>query len=151
MAIHWRWAHFSKLNAEELYQILQLREQVFVLEQQCLYQDIDGIDRKAWHLSAANEANELIAYLRVIAPGIKFNEPSIGRVVTKASYRGLGLGKSLLKKGIQQTHGQFPQTDIRISAQRHLADFYRSFRFESIGEQYLEDGIPHIEMILKYT
>ena len=151
MDICWCWVHFSQLTLVELYQILQLREQVFVLEQQCLYQVIDGVDADSWHFMATINNSELVAYLRVVAPGKKYNEPSIGRVITKESYRGLGLGNSLLQKGIQQTSRQFPQTDIRISAQRHLSAFYCRCGFKQVGKPYLEDGIPQIEMILKYT
>ncbi len=148
MNIRWHWAHFSELTTAELYKILQLRQQVFVLEQQCLYQDIDDMDNDAWHLSAYRE-EQLIAYLRVVAPGRKYKEPSIGRVITKESYRGIGVGKLLLNEGIQRTYKQFPSADIRISAQMYLAKFYSSAGFKSVGNQYLEDDIPHIEMILQ--
>ena len=148
MTLRWQWAHFSELTTEELYQILQLREAVFVLEQRCFYQDIDGKDSYAWHLMAVDDGGELVAYLRVVAPGVKYAEPSIGRVITKERYRGRGIGKLLLQKGIEQTRGQFHGADIRISAQLHLSGLYRRVGFECVGEQYLEDGIPHIEMLL---
>jgi len=147
MDFSWHWAHFSELTAPELYQILQLRAQVFILEQQCLYQDIDGLDGDSWHLSATNDTGELVAYLRVIAPGKQYNEPAIGRVVTDKNYRGIGLGRLLLQKGIKQTKDHFPQANIRISAQSHLSSFYRSCGFVCVGEPYLEDGIQHIEML----
>lgn len=149
MTLRWQWAHFSELTTEELYQILQLREAVFVLEQRCFYQDIDGKDGDAWHLMAVDDGGELVAYLRVVAPGVKYAEPSIGRVITKERYRGRGIGKLLIQKGIEQTRDQFQRADIRISAQLHLSGLYRRVGFECVGEQYLEDGIPHIEMILK--
>ena len=155
MDICWRWTHFSELGIHDLYEILQLRQQVFVLEQQCLYQDIDDIDCYAWHLSATQRTGEktdkLIAYLRVVEPGRKYDEPSNGRVITKESFRGLGIVKSLFIRGVQHTLAEFHNADIRISAQQHLAGFYGDAGFERVGTPYLEDDIPHVEMILRYV
>ncbi|NER79760.1 MAG: GNAT family N-acetyltransferase [Leptolyngbya sp. SIO1D8] len=144
--IEWRWKQFTELTSEELYKILQIRQQVFIIEQQCIYPDIDDLDYDAWHLLGFSPEKELTAYLRVVAPGKKYQEPSIGRVLTHVNKRGGGLGRQLMEVGIQRTKQQFPQQGIRISAQTYLENFYRRLGFESIGEPYLEDDIPHIEM-----
>ncbi|MEL6263467.1 MAG: GNAT family N-acetyltransferase [Cyanobacteria bacterium J06626_6] len=146
--INWIWKDFSALTADELYDLLRLRQQIFILEQQCLYLDIDGLDECAWHLLAMNGAGELVGYLRVVAPEKKYAEPSMGRVLIRQDVRGKGLGSRLVDRGIQYVRSQFSIESIRISAQLHLRAFYERFGFQSMGEPYLEDGIPHIEMLL---
>lgn len=149
MIVNWQWTTFSELSPRALYQILQLRQDVFVLEQQCLYADIDDLDSVSYHLLGLNQENELIAYLRVVEPTKKYAEPSIGRVATCRSHRGKGLGKRLMQRGIAETRTRFPTEGIRISAQLYLNSFYQKFGFQTTSKPYLEDGIPHVEMLLE--
>jgi ElaA protein len=143
--VNWRWSRFAELGVEDLYDALQLRCRVFILEQGP-YLDPDGIDRQAWHLLGRDEAGALQAYLRVVDPGVKYPEPSLGRVVTSAEARGTGLGRRLVAEGLARCALVWPGQGIRISAQAHLAKFYGEFGFASVGEPYLEDNIPHVEM-----
>lgn len=146
----WQWAAFADLSTEQLYEILRVRQEVFTVEQDCAYQDADGKDQRAWHLIAWSEETahpESLAYLRVVFPGVKYAEPSIGRVLTQESARGTGLGRELMSHAIAHTLREYPGTDIRISAQQHLKTFYGDFGFEQVSEPYDEDGIPHIEML----
>ncbi|KUJ84387.1 GNAT family N-acetyltransferase [Microbulbifer flavimaris] len=148
--LNWQWSRFEDLTAQQLYTILQLRQEVFVVEQDCAYQDVDGIDQHSWHLAAwRNEGEEpaLLAYLRVVDPGQKYTEPSIGRVLTAQPARGTGLGRELMSRALILCDEQFDGGAIRISAQLYLADFYSEFAFERVSEPYDEDGIPHIEML----
>lgn len=146
-----RWSTFNQLSPTDLYEILSVRQQVFVVEQDCAYQDVDGKDQCAWHLTCWDESAEssvLLAYLRVVHPGEKYPEPSIGRVLTTEAARGTGLGKELMRRAIEQTRREYPQAPIRISAQLYLKKFYADLGFEPVSEPYDEDGIPHIEMVL---
>lgn len=149
--VTWQWKTFSELSTRSLYQVLQLRQKVFVIEQQCLYLDIDGLDSVSYHLLGLDKDEKLIAYLRVVEPTRKYAEPSIGRVVTCASCRGRGLGKQLLQQGLIETRAQFPNQNVRLSAQQYLSDFYHKFGFQTVSKPYLEDGIPHIEMLRKHN
>lgn len=142
----WQWLRFDDLDLQGLYDALQLRARVFVLEQGP-YLDPDGLDQASWHLLGRDDAGVLQAYLRVVDPGLKFAEPSIGRVVTSVDRRGSGLGRHLMEEGIARCSAAWPGQGIRISAQAHLARFYGSLGFERVGEVYLEDDIPHIEMV----
>jgi ElaA protein len=143
----WIWKQFSELTTSELYQVIQLRERIFVVEQNCVYLDCDGNDPRAWHLLGFKD-DELVAYLRAFQPGVKYDEASVGRVVTSSSARGTGVGRELMKVGIEKTKATFATSSIRISAQAYLEKFYASLGFQSVGEKYLEDNIPHIEMVL---
>ncbi len=146
--MNWRIKKFNELELNELYAILQLRSEIFVVEQDCVYQDIDGLDKKAFHIMAYDE-EKLVAYARIFEAGIYFEEASIGRVVVKESYRKRKIGYELMNASIafiQQTLGCYK---IRISAQQYLIDFYENLGFKSFGDGYLEDGIPHIAMLLK--
>ncbi|MDE1951037.1 MAG: GNAT family N-acetyltransferase [Burkholderiales bacterium] len=146
----WGWQRFAELGVDNLYDALALRCRVFVLEQGP-YQDPDGLDRGAWHLlgRSTGDAGEggLIAYLRLVDPGLKYAEPSIGRVVTAAEWRGRGLGRRLVAEGVAGCARLWPGRAIRISAQAHLERFYAGFGFAAVGAPYLEDGIPHLEML----
>ena len=147
MQLNWVFKKFDELSAAELYAILQLRNEVFVVEQNCPYQDADGKDPKSWHLAGWDEEN-LVAYTRIIPPGISYKEASIGRVVTSPRYRGTGAGRELMIQSISRTLSQFQCTEIKIGAQLYLTKFYQSLGFIQTSEEYLEDGIPHIEMVL---
>jgi ElaA protein len=147
MTLDWQWRAFSELSLEEVYELMSLRQKVFVVEQNCPYLDADGIDYHAWHLLGFNSARELVAYLRVIPPGQVYREAAIGRVLTNLIVRGKGLGRQLMAEGIRRTEAQFPGMGIRLSAQCYAEPFYREMGFEPVGEPYLEDDIPHIQMI----
>lgn len=142
----WTWRRFNALSLDQLYDALALRCRVFVLEQGA-YLDPDGIDRHAWHLLGHDAAGALQAYLRVVDPGLKYAEPSIGRVITSPECRGRGAGRALMIEGVARCVAAWPGQGIRISAQAHLERFYGGFGFVRVGEPYGEDNIPHIQML----
>lgn len=142
----WIWKKFGDLTVHELYGAIQLREKIFIIEQACIYLDCDGSDPKAWHL-LGYRGDEVVAYTRTFPAGIKYPESSFGRVVTAASERGAGTGKLLMNETIYRMGEQFGLGPIRISAQAYLEKFYSGFGFVNVGEPYLEDDIPHIEML----
>jgi ElaA protein len=139
---------FNELATVELYEILQLRSEVFVVEQNCVYQDIDGKDKKALHVLGMVE-DKIIAYTRCFRQGDYFKEASIGRVVVKESQRKFKRGNQLMNSSIEAIEKHYKTNTIKISAQCYLNKFYTNLGFKSIGEEYFEDGIPHIEMIKK--
>jgi len=143
--LQWRWKRFESLTLDELYDALALRCRVFILEQGP-YLDPDGLDRHAWHLLGVDTHGTLQAYLRTVDPGHKYDEPSIGRVITSPERRGQGLGLALMQQGLERTVAQWPGQGIRISAQAHLQRFYGSLGFATVGQPYLEDDIPHVQM-----
>ena len=145
MALSFKLKRFSELSLSELYQILQLRSEVFVVEQNCVYQDIDGKDEKALHLIGTFE-NEVVAYVRIFKPGDYFDEASIGRVVVKKIYRDRKWGYDLMQEAISATKYELNETNITISAQLYLQKFYENLGFVQTSEVYLEDDIEHIEM-----
>ncbi|WP_166386074.1 GNAT family N-acetyltransferase [Polaribacter sp. 11A2H] len=136
---------FNELNTTELYNILQLRSEVFVVEQDCVYQDVDFKDQKALHVFGFKN-DKIIAYTRIFKPGDYFKNASIGRVVVAANERKYGFGHDLLKASIKAIKDDFKVDKITISAQKYLKKFYESHQFIQVGEEYLEDGIPHIRM-----
>jgi ElaA protein len=138
--------YFNELTTQELYNILQLRSEVFVVEQNCIYQDIDGKDQKAVHIFI-KENKDVLAYSRVFNEGEYFENPSIGRVVVKKEKRGTELGKKIMMEGAKYIKETFTNKKIEISAQKYLKDFYSELGYEFTGNEYLEDGIPHIRMI----
>lgn len=147
-ALRWHCCRFDQLSVRELQRIHIARQQVFVIEQNCVYLDADEVDEQSWHLAAWREGQALpLAYARIVAPGVKYAEASIGRVITTSAARGSGLGRGLVRRAVEQADAIFPGSGIRISAQAHLARFYGGFGFVPVGEEYLEDGIPHIEML----
>lgn len=148
MPLTWIYKPFYELTTAELYVILQLRSEVFVVEQNCVYLDVDGKDKKSFHLMAW-QGDELVAYTRLVAPGVSFPEASIGRVITSPNHRGLGIGITLLEKSITHILETYTTNKIRIGAQLYLKKFYERFGFVAEGEEFLEDGIPHIEMVLE--
>jgi len=138
---------FNELLLEELYDILKLRSAVFVVEQDCVYQDVDGKDQKALHIIGRHQG-KVVAYTRVFGPGDYFKESSIGRVVVDIDFRKYGYGKNIMEASIKAVQELFQQTKIKISAQLYLKKFYNDLGFVQEGKDYLEDGIPHIGMIL---
>ncbi len=139
--------YFDDLTTLELYDILQLREEVFQIEQNCIYKDIDDKDKKCYHLMLYNN-NELVAYCRLVPEKISYNGySSIGRVVSKTKYRKEGFGKQLMSKALEKTTQVFPHLPIKISAQLYLQKFYECYGFVVVGEWYIEDEIQHIEMV----
>lgn len=146
MHLQWRLTSFNDLSADELYRIIRLRNEVFVVEQTCVYQDADDKDQMSKHLSGWQN-DELVAYCRILPPGVSFDEASIGRVVTSPLYRKAGIGRALMQLAIEKTIEQFTCKKITISAQLYLKAFYESLGFEVIGVPYPEDGIPHIRML----
>ena len=149
MSLIWNCTYFDNLSNKDLYQILQLRSDVFVLEQQCLYQDMDNKDLESWHLMGRNEEGILIAYARLLPAGLAYNHSSIGRIVTHPKWRRTGLGRALVAEAIQQSSQLFGKQTIQIGAQYYLLSFYHSFGFTAISDIYMEDGIEHILMIRK--
>lgn len=147
--IQWILKKFADLEPAELYAIIQLRNEVFVVEQQCVYQDADNKDPQSWHLAGWQEG-KLLAYTRLLPPGLAWPEPSIGRVVTSPSIRGTGLGRELMVQSIAKTRELFGKLPIRIGAQLYLLEFYQSLGFQQISDVYLEDDIKHVEMILPF-
>lgn len=146
-AVRWRCLPFEALSAAELYRVLQLRAEVFVVEQACAFQDLDGRDAQALHLLGETDLPRLLAYARLLPAGTAFTEASIGRVVTAPATRGTGMGHALMREAIATLHSRWGEQPIRIGAQAHLHAFYRQHGFLPCGEHYLEDGIDHIEMI----
>ena len=136
---------FKELNTTELYNILQLRSEVFVVEQDCVYQDVDFKDQKSLHVFGIKN-DKIVAYTRIFKPGDYFDNASIGRVVVAASERKYGYGHDLMKASIKVVKNHFKVEEITISAQVYLKKFYESHQFLKVGEEYLEDGIPHIRM-----
>ena len=144
--IDWLLKKFDELTPQELYSILQLRNEVFVVEQNCVFQDADNKDQFSYHLMGW-DGKKLIAYSRIIPPGMVYEFPSIGRVVTSPLFRRNGSGKILMKESIKAIQKLFGKAAIKLGAQLYLKNFYESFGFIQSGEIYLEDGIQHIEMI----
>ncbi len=144
-ALSWTWARFADLGVDNLYDALALRAQVFILEQGP-FLDPDGFDRQSWHLLGRDEAGLLRAYLRVVDAGLKYAEPSMGRVVLDKALRGTGLADQLVIEGLRRTGSAWPGLGNRISAQARLDRFYSRHGYVAVGEPYIEDGIPHLEM-----
>ena len=137
---------FASLTPDELYAILRLRNEVFVVEQNCVFQDADNKDQESLHLMYWN-GTEIMAYCRLLPAGLAYDEMSIGRVVSSPAYRKTGAGRELIKEAIERIYEAYGKGPIRIGAQCYLIQFYASFGFESEGDIYLEDGIEHIEMV----
>ena len=142
----WRFARLDELTGREVHDILQARSAVFVVEQACVFQDMDGADPESWHLFC-REDDRLAAYCRLVPAGVKFPEPSIGRVITTSAVRGTGMGRSLMQEALRRSRALWPGMAVRIGAQQRLEGFYASLGFVTDSEPYDEDGIPHVEMI----
>ncbi len=144
--MNFEFKHFNNLSVEELYEILRLRSKIFVVEQNCVYNDIDGLDKNAVHLLVKNDG-KIVAYSRLLKPGTRFMDYSIGRVVVKENYRGTGLGIQMIKAAKKFIFVEWNAEKIKISAQSYLQKFYETLGFRIVSEMYLEDGIPHFGMI----
>ncbi len=144
--MRWTCVPFAELNVDQLYDLLALRSEVFVVEQNCVFLDIDGLDRQTWHLLGHGDDGRLLAYLRLIPPGLKAPDALIGRVVTSPAARGGGSGRVLMAEALAQCERLWPRHPITLHAQAHLERFYASFGFAPVGDLYMEDGIQHIEM-----
>ena len=145
--LYWVCRPFAALGVDALYALLRLRQEVFAVEQRCFYLDADGVDPACWHLLGWSSGQQLQASLRIVPPGLKYADASIGRVVTAQEVRGHGVGQELVAKGVLRCRQLYPGARIRISAQAHLRKFYERFGFEAVSDDYLEDGIPHVEML----
>ena len=148
--VRWQWSRLEGLAPAELYAVLAARQQVFAVEQHCAFQDADGHDLHAWHLLAWDSrsgAVTLAGYLRVLDPGRKFEEPSIGRVLTVPPFRGIGFGRTLMGEGVARTRVVWPGRPIRIAAQQRLERFYADLGFRRASAPYDEDGIAHLDML----
>jgi ElaA protein len=144
--IQWQWLAYDALSRDQLYALLRLRSEVFVVEQNCVFQDMDGLDDRAMHLLGIRAA-ELVAYVRCFPAGVTFDEASIGRVVTRPDARGGGLGHLLMTQAVKALEAEWGAQPIRIGAQAHLKSFYERHGFVDVGKPYVEDGIPHLEML----
>jgi ElaA protein len=145
----WQWSRFNDLTVDDLYAVVRLREAVFIVEQSCPYPDSDGRDPRAWHLLGWQHGSErkLVAYARVFEPGIRYEEASIGRVVTAPEVRGTGLGKVLMAEALRRLETLVPGQVVKIAAQRRLEKFYRDLGFKTVSAPYEEDGIIHVDMM----
>lgn len=146
----WSIKFFNELEPAELYKIIRLRIEVFIIEQNCIFQDLDEKDTKCYHLMAWDQ-DKLAAYTRLVPPGISYETASIGRVVTDSHYRKSGLGRDLMKRSISAVFDIWGEQDITIGAQKYLTTFYTSLGFVQVGDIYLEDDIEHIKMIRSYV
>lgn len=146
--MEWTIKKFNELKVDEMYDICRERVNVFVVEQQCPYPELDGLDKQAWHL-CLRTADDIAAYLRILPKGTAYKELSLGRIIVNRKYRKQGWGKELVKRGLQFVIEELSEDVVRIQAQAHLQKFYSGFGFKQISEIYLEDGIPHLDMLLQ--
>lgn len=153
-SIAWQWIRFADLAPNELYALLIARAEVFVVEQRCAFLDADGLDPEALHLlgwarrgDPAHTDTGLAAYLRLLPPGRKYTEPSIGRVLTSAAFRRMGLGRAVMREGLRRASAEYPEQAVRIGAQRYLERFYEGLGFRVASPPYDEDGIEHVQML----
>lgn len=150
MQISWAIKPFNALTIYELYEILELRQRVFVLEQKCAFIDNDYLDVDSYHLMGYDAKGKLVAYARILPPGVDYSEASIGRVVTQPAVRGTGLGKMLMQEAIKELIRLFGKAPVKIKAQYYLLKFYQSFGFMPQGYVFMEDDIEHIEMVMQW-
>lgn len=148
--IDWQTKRFEQLTGGELFTILKLRQAIFVVEQECAYPDIDDTDKVALHFSGYID-EQLTAYARLIKPGVTYEHASIGRIVVAPQFRGSGLGRTLMQAAIKKIEQVYPGQNQKIGAQQHLEAFYNSLGFKTISDMYMEDGIPHIDMLRECT
>jgi len=148
--MQFQFKHFSELTSDEFYDMLQLRAEIFVVEQNCVYNDLDGRDKEAVH-QLLKKDGQLVAYSRLLKPGSRFADYSIGRVLVKETARSTGLGIQMMQEAKAFIQKTWQADKIRISAQKYLRKFYENLGFVVVGDEYLEDGIPHFEMLCKFT
>ena len=149
MELDWQIKSFSELSTGEFHDIIALRIKVFVVEQDCPYQELDGKDLTSYHIICRNTSGKVISTTRILPAGISYKEVSIGRVVIDESSRGIGVGHTLMEKSMDFIRSKFGAVPVRISAQKYLEKYYTTHKFTSTGKEYLEDGIPHVEMLYK--
>jgi ElaA protein len=149
MHLDWQIKHYTDLTLNEFHDIIALRLEAFVVEQNCAYLDLDGKDKKSYHLICRNGKGDVVATARILPPGISYKDASIGRVVIKDEIRGFGIGHDLMDRCIAFSKTEFGDSPIRISAQKHLENYYEKHGFSSTGKEYMEDEIPHVEMLLE--
>lgn len=147
--LDWQFKHFNDLSLNELYDLIALRIKVFVVEQNCPYQELDGKDKRGYHLICRNGKGELVGTMRILAKGVAFDEVAFGRIVLDEAERGVKEGHQMMKEAMNFCKEEFGDIPIKLSGQKHLEGFYNKHDFYSTGKEYLEDGIPHIEM--RYT
>lgn len=147
LEIQWYWFAFADFDIPTLFDYLKLRQDVFIIEQACIYPDLDELDRASWHLVGKTADGKVVAALRLVPPGLKYAEPSIGRVVVAPVARLRGMGKRLVSEGLRQSALLWPDTGNRIGAQAHLQRMYQALGFEAVGDAYDEDGIMHVDML----
>lgn len=148
MHLDWQIKHYRDLSLNEFHDIIALRLEAFVVEQNCAYLDLDGKDKKCYHLICRNGKGDVVATARILPPGLSYEETAIGRVVLEEELRGEGVGHDLMDRCVDFCLKEFGHEPIRISAQKHLENYYEKHDFKSTGKEYLEDGIPHVEMLL---
>lgn len=146
--MNWNVKKFEELKCEEIYKILQIRNKIFIVEQKCVYQDCDGKDKKSYHLYLEDKG-EVISYSRILLRKVSYNEVSIGRVLVNKNYRGTGIARKMMIEAINFIEKNLGEKEIKIQAQCYLIDFYKSLGFKEISNEYLEDNIPHIDMLYK--
>ena len=148
-SVRWEWSQFSELSIETLYDLLALRQSVFIVEQNSAFVDADGLDRVAWHLIGRTDGDVVCAYARVIVPGVLGQMPVLGRVLTRSSMRGHGVGRLLVQTALSHTQSLWPELEIHAAVQSYLQSFYVQMGFIAIGQEYEIDGIPHLDMTIR--
>jgi ElaA protein len=143
----WTWYLWEDLSPDVLYAFLRLRSAIFVVEQDCVFPEMDGRDPQCEHLCGTDAAGALVAYLRLVAPGVRTPEVALGRVVVARAARGTGLGRAVMREGLARCAQRYPGQPVKVSAQQHLEEFYRSLGFATVGAPYDEDGILHVDMV----
>jgi ElaA protein len=149
MHLDWQIKYYPELSTNEFHDIIELRLKAFVVEQNCSYLDLDGKDKKCYHLICRDGMGNVVATARILPPGLAYDEVAIGRVVIDETIRGKGIGHQLMDEAMNFAAAEFGNFPIRISAQKHLENYYNKHQFHSTGNEYLEDGIPHVEMLYK--
>jgi ElaA protein len=148
--LNWQFKHFNDLTLNEFHDIITLRIAVFVVEQNCPYQDLDGKDKKSYHLICRNGLGKVVGTLRILPPGLAYEEVAIGRIALDESERGSHQGHEMVKEAKKFIRAEFGEVAVKLSGQKHLEKFYNKHGFISTGKEYLEDGIPHVEMLFKH-
>ncbi|MEE3491004.1 MAG: GNAT family N-acetyltransferase [Methanobrevibacter sp.] len=146
--MEWKLKKFDELTTEELYEILKLRVEIFVVEQDCAYQDLDDKDQCAYHLFL-EDGDEIIAVLRILPENVAFEDMAIGRIVVRKSHRGQGIARAMMKRAMEFIVKDLGKRSIRLSGQAYLVDFYEGLGFKRVSDEYLEDGIPHFEFLFE--